>query len=255
MPVTTDGPPTQMPAARMLIPEAGHVFSDAYLVPQTTAHRVLQNMARKAPRLCLSDAAGARERGAIVFDQIDGDPNRLLLKQLEDGARSRPVFVVGDAVKLHWSDGGARHWVDGQVLRVDAQEQVYEVALNGRIYRAQQRATQRIPIASDDPVTAQLYVELLGDLLDATVKDLSVAGGRLAVDAQRMRYTEPEPSHRAVVNLVLPPSDQIISNDARIVWAARVSANTMHVSVAWILPTEKFLTDVKRYLGQKISGV
>lgn len=238
---------------RRLMPEAGEALIEGYVVSETTARRLLQDMAHQALELFLTDAKGTRARGAIVFDQFAGDTGHLVLKQPKRGPVSCPVFGVGDAVSLYWSYGGARYRANGRVLRVDGQERAYEVGLESSIYRAQQRAERRVSIPSENPVVAQLYVETPGELLDAKVKNLSMSGCRLAVDAQRMCYTEPEPHHRAFINLPLPPRDQIISNEVRIVWAARVSANTMHISVAWVAPIEKFLANVKRYLVDKSS--
>lgn len=238
----------------MLMPEVGEALDEVYVVSEVTARRILQDMARKSLRLRVTDAAGAHGRDAIVYGQLANDTERLLLKQSGDDPASLPLWQAGDAIRLRWSYRGARHWAEGRVLRVDAPERVYEVDLEGQMYRSEQRASPRVSIGADHPIAAQLYVETAGELLDATVKNLSMSGCRLAVDARRLRYTEPEPHHRAFINLTLPPSEQIISNEVRIVWAARVAATTMHISVAWVAPIEKFSADVKRYLADKTSG-
>lgn len=236
------------------VPDRDLLFTQEFAVSGATARRILRHAKRKGLMVTVVGDRSSTEWLTSVVDQMSGDPYALLLDQPVGTPADQPVFSLGESIRMRWTEQGLHVGVLARVVRVDskASPPIYEIHIDGGVFRLQRRGAYRVPIGPNDAVRALLSVNADSEPLVPIIKDLSTTGVLLSLDLKQALDIGLERYMRAMFTLQLPlPDSEEVTSELFVLWTERISDQRMDFGARWLEPSIDFTISIRRFIVRK----
>lgn len=214
----------------------------------------LQSLALKALRVKIVCGEDCIQHLSKVVDLLGRNSGRLELDQPLGDIDDEPVFVVGDALFIYWSDDGRRYGAQAIVVEVNVHEDVpsYVADLRNGVYcQTEKRVQTRMPVNQGDGVKAQLRVTGHEATLSPAVKDISCGGIQLIMSVTDVVSAGIKTKGAATLWLSFARNGEEFRSRISFVWMARITRQDISLGCAWETPSEAFVQQIQHFITSK----